>query len=183
MTGFNIINKSTDLIEVSITKQSHPNGEDGWYKLLPGASSKWTRNGWETVAVRDPKDPNYTRKGWYLDCTSKTVNVGFTDFQLEVEIDWPRAGFNIMNGTTTPVRAFVTINGGAHERFFDVPSDYSNMSKSLWARKGWETLVFMDSKTKQRQGWYLSPEDGIVNIVFHGFNQQLGVSAACEFVS
>ncbi|KAH6905107.1 hypothetical protein BKA70DRAFT_1293438, partial [Coprinopsis sp. MPI-PUGE-AT-0042] len=46
-----------------------------------------------------------------------------------------------------------------------------------WDRSGWEVVVFKDPSTGRRRGWYLNGE-GTVQLIFTGFDNELGVATA-----
>ncbi|TFK26831.1 hypothetical protein FA15DRAFT_666968 [Coprinopsis marcescibilis] len=87
-------------------------------------------------------------------------------------------GFKIRNQSKYPkLRAFVSnysISSGSAE-WFSVPPNFDDPEKCLWARPGWEVVVFEDPASGLRRGWYLSPDNGILELYFFTFEQELGI--------
>lgn len=182
MTGFKIKNATSTPIEVMLSKYTNiDHGSDSWFTIAAGETSSWGRNGWEFLVF---KDANENRRGWYLDCTSRTIDVTFRGLDREIEVDHPK-GFNIRNATQTPVQVMVsayTNGNGTVQQVYDVPPDFSDASKCHWTRNGWELLAFIDPASKTRRGWYLNTGDATVDVTFNGFDKDLTIYRPSELL-
>lgn len=89
MPGFRVRNHSKfdAAVDVFITKWTISNGSDAWCRVdssLGNASKSdnWERHGWEMLVFRDPETKR--RRGWYLDCEAKFLQVTFYGFEQDL---------------------------------------------------------------------------------------------------
>ncbi len=73
MAKIKVINASSRSIRVFMSKYSHPNGSDEWFKLVAGDHDFWERFGWEVIAIEfDDGD----RRGIYIQLSwDRTVTI------------------------------------------------------------------------------------------------------------
>lgn len=88
MVGFNIQNLSAVLgLQAFVSSFSVQGGDEGWFTVPANFSdpalAHWSRDGYEVIGFWDPSTPSVQR-GWYIDCTSQTVNLTFYGFEQDI---------------------------------------------------------------------------------------------------
>jgi len=48
---FSVVNNHRNSVQVTITKNSNPNGDDAWFTIQPGATETWNRTGQEQIRI------------------------------------------------------------------------------------------------------------------------------------
>jgi len=176
MSGFKITNRLQQNVQVFVSNYTNQTqGSDAWFTLEAGASSALVpRSGYEVIVFQDPQSDSALRRGWYLDCNGRTVDVNFRGFDKEVEFNHP-TGFNICNASGAPIQVFVSAYTNGNDSVFDCPVDFSDYSKCHWNRNGWELLAFIDPVTKLQRGWYLATQGETVDVIFNGFDREITI--------
>jgi len=47
-----VVNKHSESVDVYITKNTNPSGDDSWFTIKPGAMETWKRTGQEEIQIR-----------------------------------------------------------------------------------------------------------------------------------
>ena len=84
-------------------------------------------------------------------------------------------GFRIRKLPNIPtVECFVSkyTNSAGNDNWYTVGGIYGDV---VWPRDGWEMVVFADPTKSQRRGWYLNCTEGMLELTFAGFTEDLGI--------
>ncbi|KAJ7368543.1 hypothetical protein DFH08DRAFT_28263 [Mycena albidolilacea] len=173
MPGFQVHNKSNQIIHCSITSKTRPTNEK---EIKPFEQSTWERDGWEDVSIRNKQNTQRTAL-WINRGGPAEVHFDGFDKPLTIYNDYkPAPGFTVNNLSSRTISCFVSTNSGGNGAWFSIPPG-KNMTRP---RSGWEAIGVKSEDGKQRKGEFVDNDGKLIEVDFLGFDEGFVVHKAPE---